>query len=91
MLEALFSGLVKMAEASANNDAVMLQNQQKHETMRVQSQYQLAMAQEKTRQQKEETKRVIVEGVINGVFGVLAAAAASSANVNSNTNSNKKS
>lgn len=91
MWGALLSGLVDMAAASANNDAVMLQNQQKQEAMRVQSQYQLALEQEKTRQQKEETKRVIVEGVITGVFGVLAAAAASSStNVNSNTNSNKK-
>ncbi len=87
----LILGLLDAAATSANNDAVMFQNQQQHEAMKVQNQYQLAMEQERTRQQKEETKRVIVEGVITGVFGVLAAAAASNTNVNSNTNSNKKS
>ncbi len=80
----LLLGLVDAAAASVNNEAknnaMIIQGQQQN----VQNQYQLAMEQERTRQQKEETKRAI----IGGVFNVLAAAAAASGtNANSNKNS----
>lgn len=51
---------------SANNDA-------DNETKIAQSQYQLAIEQEKTRQQKEAQKHDTITTVLNGIFEILTA------------------
>lgn len=75
----ILGSLFGVALESANNDA-------DNETKRIQSQYQLAIEQEKTRQQKEATKRDAINNIINGIFNVLGSAANSTNSKNSGSN-----
>ncbi len=60
----ILGSLFGAALESANNDA-------DNETKIAQSQYQLAIEQEKTRQQKEAQKHDTITTVLNGVFGMF--------------------